>query len=189
LKHIVITSVTRDDLPDGGAGQFALTIRKLRKLLPDSSIEVLTPDFVGSNRGLEIVMEACPDIFNHNLETVPRLYPGVRPGADYQRSLRLLRRANEEFGVLTKSGLMVGLGETDEELVDVFTDLVENKVTMLTVGQYLSPSSGHLPIERYVPPDEFDLLGRRAREAGLDKVLAGPLVRSSYMAHDLYSSS
>ena len=188
LKHIVITSVTRDDLPDGGAGQFALTIRKLRELLPSSSIEVLTPDFVGSNRGLEIVMEAGPDVFNHNLETVPRLYPKVRPGADYQRSLQLLRRAREEYGVLTKSGLMVGLGETNEELLAVFADLVEHKVTMLTVGQYLSPSSGHLPVERYVPPDEFDLLGRQAREAGLGKVLAGPLVRSSYMAHELYSS-
>ena len=163
LKHVVITSVTRDDLPDGGAGQFALTIRKLRQLLSGSSIEVLTPDFHGSNKGLEVIMEAGPDIFNHNLETVPRLYPRVRPGADYHRSLRLLRRTGEEFGIMTKSGLMVGLGETGEELLDVFTDLVENKVMMLTIGQYLSPSSGHLSVERYVPPDEFVHLGRKAR--------------------------
>jgi lipoic acid synthetase len=187
LKHVVITSVTRDDLPDGGAGQFAETIRCIRELLPKSRIEVLTPDFRGAADGLRIVMEARPDIFNHNLETVPRLYPSVRPGADYERSLNLLNDARERFGAVTKSGLMVGLGETTDELEQVFADLAQIHVPMLTIGQYLAPSKEHLAVERYLPPEEFEHLRDLAVAAGIPKVFSAPLVRSSYLADELAS--
>ncbi|HUV30935.1 MAG TPA: lipoyl synthase [Acidobacteriota bacterium] len=182
LRHVVVTSVTRDDLPDGGAGQFAGCIEELRRRLPQCTVEVLTPDFKGVPRGLDIVMSARPDVFNHNVETVERLYPEVRPAADYRRSLQLLQRARREFGAVTKSGLMVGLGETRDELTSAFVDLAEHSVTILTIGQYLSPSSDHLPVVRYVPPEEFELLGRLARDAGIPNVQSGPLVRSSYRA-------
>ncbi|MBD3402801.1 lipoyl synthase [candidate division GN15 bacterium] len=185
LRHAVVTSVTRDDLPDGGARHFAETIEAIRKQRPDCTIEVLTPDFKDAPEALGIVMAAGPDIFNHNVETVPRLYREVRPGADYQRSLELLERAGREYSVRTKSGLMVGLGETMDELVAVFTDLAEHGVTLLTVGQYLSPSKEHLPVDRYVPPEEFDVLAERARSAGIPHVFAGPLVRSSYLADSM----
>jgi lipoic acid synthetase len=185
LKHVVVTSVTRDDLADGGAGQFAQTIREIRRRLPECTIEVLTPDFKGSLESLDMVMQAGPDIFNHNVETVPRLYPEVRPSADYQRSLDLLETAATEYKARTKSGLMVGLGETRDELISVFHDLAAHKVTMLTIGQYLAPSPDHHPVIRYVPPDEFDDLAGLAREAGIAKVFAGPLVRSSYLADSM----
>lgn len=182
LRHVVVTSVTRDDLPDGGAGHFAETIRQLRKYLPDCKVEVLTPDFRGVPDALDIVMDARPDIFNHNLETVPRLYSRVRPKADYARSLALLRRAKEEFDAVTKSGLMVGVGEARDELREVFDNLAENHVSILTIGQYLSPSKKHLPVQRYVSPDEFKEYAVEANRAGIKKVFSSPLVRSSYMA-------
>jgi lipoic acid synthetase len=187
LRYVVITSVTRDDLPDGGALQFAETIRAVKSVLPNSRVEVLTPDFNGAPDALATVMRAAPDVFNHNLETVPRLYRSVRPGADYHRSLALLEDAHRTFGVVTKSGLMVGLGETTEELDEVFADLARHHVSMLTVGQYLSPSKDHLPVSRYVPPEEFRQLAERARLAGLQKVFSAPLVRSSYLADQLAS--
>lgn len=187
LRHVVVTSVTRDDLPDGGANQFAEAIRAIRGHLPASTIEVLTPDFKDARGALDAVMEAGPDVFNHNLETVPRLYAPVRPGADYQRSLELLRDAHDRFSAITKSGLMVGLGETTEELEDVFIDLAKHHVSVLTIGQYLSPSKEHLPVARYVPPDEFDHLAELARAAGIRRVFSGPLVRSSYLADTLLS--
>ncbi len=184
LTYVVVTSVTRDDLPDGGAGQFAATIRAIREALPKSRVEVLTPDFKGVVRALDIVMAAKPDVFNHNLETVPRLYADVRPGADYRRSLKLLSDARLRFGAMTKSGVMVGLGETSEELQKVFDDLAANHVSLLTIGQYLSPSRDHLPVERYVPPEEFDALAEMAKSSGIKKVFSAPLVRSSYHADE-----
>ncbi len=185
LKHIVITSVTRDDLPDGGAEQFAKIIIEIRKRLPSSRIEVLTPDFRKCPEAINIIIEAAPDIFNHNIETVPRLYSEVRPGADYKHSLELLRLVKERSEIKTKSGLMVGLGETTTELKTVFKDLNNASVEFLTIGQYLSPSANHLPVKRYYPPEEFNDLSLLARNAGINKVFAGPLVRSSYMADSL----
>ena len=185
LRHIVITSVTRDDLPDGGAGIFAETIRKLRERVPDCGIEVLIPDFQGNWNNLAIVMAARPDILNHNLETVPRLYRRVRPKAIYEQSLELLRRGKELApDVVTKSGLMVGLGESREELEQVFVDLRAHDVDVLTVGQYLRPTMQHLPVERYVEPEEFAELKSLARNLGFGHVESGPLVRSSYHAHE-----
>jgi len=179
LGYVVLTSVTRDDLPDGGAGQFALTIEALRLRIPEAGVEVLTPDFQGSREALALVLEAKPDVFNHNLETVPRLYPEVRPEADYGRSLDLLRRAE---GVPRKSGLMLGLGETPEELERVFEDLLGAGVDWLTLGQYLRPTRHQLPVQRYLHPDEFEALGAKARDMGFRRVQAGPLVRSSFEA-------
>ena len=182
LKHVVVTSVTRDDLPDGGAGQFVRTIEKIREYLPSSTIEVLTPDFKSDPQVVDRIVEARPDVFNHNVETVARLYPTVRPQADYQGSLELLRYVAETSDIITKSGLMVGLGETPDELLQVFDDLVRARVQVLTIGQYLAPSANHLPVVRYVTPDEFDLFKEQAKQAGIKQVLSGPLVRSSYMA-------
>ncbi len=182
LKHVVVTSVTRDDLPDGGAGQFVRTIEKIREYLPSSTIEVLTPDFKNDPRVVDRIVEVRPDVFNHNVETVARLYPTVRPQADYQGSLELLRYVAETSDIITKSGLMVGLGETPDELRQVFDDLVRARVQVLTIGQYLAPSANHLPVVRYVTPDEFDLFKEQAKQAGIKQVLSGPLVRSSYMA-------
>ncbi len=182
LKHVVVTSVTRDDLPDGGADQFVRTIEKIREYLPSSTIEVLTPDFKNDPRVVDRIVEARPDVFNHNVETVARLYPTVRPQADYQGSLELLRYVAETSDIITKSGLMVGLGETPDELLQVFDDLVRARVQVLTIGQYLAPSANHLPVVRYVTPDEFDLFKEQAKQAGIKQVLSGPLVRSSYMA-------
>ncbi len=184
LQYVVVTSVTRDDLPDGGAGQFAATIQAIHEALPKSRVEVLTPDFKGVDDALDIVMTAKPDVFNHNLETVPRLYADVRPGADYRRSLKLLSNARVRFGAMTKSGVMVGLGETTEELQKVFDDLAANHVSLLTIGQYLSPSKNHLPVERYVPPEEFETLAEMAKSSGLKRVFSAPLVRSSYHADE-----
>lgn len=183
LRHAVITSVNRDDLPDGGAGIFRETIRAVRRRCPDTTVEVLIPDFQGDPAALAAVMEEEPEILNHNVETVPRLYKAVRPGARYQRSLDLLRRAKElRPGVLTKTGVMLGLGETAGELDALMEDLVRNAVDILTAGQYLQPTPAHLPVERFVPPDEFRAVAERGKAIGLRHVEAGPLVRSSYHA-------
>lgn len=185
LKYAVITSVTRDDVSDGGAAVFAETIRAIRRRVPSCKVEVLVPDFQGSDAALQAVIDAGPDVLNHNLETVPRLYAVARPGADYDRSLRLLRRAREMApGLLTKTGLMLGLGETLDEVRAVMADLVRIGCDLLTLGQYLQPSRAHLPVERWVPPEEFAALARQGMDMGLKHVEAGPLVRSSYHAHE-----
>jgi lipoic acid synthetase len=183
LRHAVITSVNRDELEDGGAGIFAGTIRQVRKRSPECSIEVLIPDFMGSEAALDKVMRARPDILNHNVETVPRLYPQVRPKARYPRSLEVLQRAKRlDATVFSKSGMMLGLGEEREEVLQVFRDLRAHDVEILTVGQYLRPSLNHLPIVRYVTPEEFADLKREALAMGFRHVESGPLVRSSYHA-------
>ena len=183
LRHAVVTSVARDDLPDGGASIFAATIRAIRRLSLDTSVEVLIPDFQGSREALAAVMAGGPDILNHNTETVPRLYRRVRPKAVYSRSLELLARAKEMDGdVITKSGLMVGLGEEYEELLAVMADLVAVGCDVLTIGQYLQPTPRHRPVARYYHPDEFAELARAGRRLGFRHVEAGPLVRSSYHA-------
>jgi lipoic acid synthetase len=183
LRHAVITSVNRDELEDGGAGIFAGTIRQVRKRSPECSIEVLIPDFMGSEEALAKVMRARPDILNHNIETVPRLYPQVRPKARYPRSLEVLQRAKRlDATVFSKSGIMLGLGEEREEVLQVFRDLRAHDVEILTVGQYLRPSLNHLPIVRYVTPEEFADLKREALAMGFRHVESGPLVRSSYHA-------
>jgi len=194
LAHVVVTSVTRDDLPDGGAGQFVAVIEAVRDRLPDATIEVLTPDFAGNDDALDAVLAAGPDVFNHNVETVPRLYGRARPQADYRRSLYVLARAAERvpdarLKMPTKSGLMVGLGETEEELHEVFADLRRAGVSILTLGQYLAPSAEHVPIARFVEPAEFDALRDVALQMGFTAVAAGPYVRSSYMADVLLANS
>jgi lipoic acid synthetase len=184
LKYVVVTSVDRDDLRDGGAGHFVACIRAIRAHNPGIRVEVLVPDFRGRmDRALEIFTQAPPDVFNHNLETVPRLYRKARPGADYQWSLDLIRRYRALFpDVPTKSGLMLGLGESDEEVRAVMRDLRAHGCERLTLGQYLQPSRHHLPVERFVPPEAFDALAREAEAMGFDHVASGPLVRSSYHA-------
>jgi lipoic acid synthetase len=187
LEYVVITSVTRDDLPDGGAAHFAATISKIRQTLPQVHIEVLIPDFQGDAAALRTVVKARPDVLNHNLETVPRLYPTVRPQADYQCSLQLLQRARKMAASLsTKSGLMLGLGETDRELEKVLADLLRVGCRMLTLGQYLQPSRQHLPVREFVTPERFEDWRRRAMAMGFDQVASAPLVRSSYHAKQLY---
>ena len=187
LAHVVITSVTRDDLPDGGADHFARTIRAVREV-SGAVVEVLVPDFLDKPRAMEIVMAAGPDVFNHNTETVPRLYRHVRGRKSrYSWTLQLLADAKRLMpGVKTKSGLMLGLGETRDELLEVFADLLANNVDFLTLGQYLQPTLDALPVERYVPPDEFDELGDQARAMGFANVASGPLVRSSYHAREMH---
>ncbi len=183
LTHAVVTSVNRDDQPDGGASIFAATIRSIRRLSPSTSVEVLIPDFMGNWEALATVMNERPEILNHNTETVPRLYRRVRPKALYERSLELLRRAKEmDPQGITKTGVMVGLGETKHELLLVMTDLVDAGCDVLTVGQYLRPSAGHAPVERYYRPEEFEELAEAGRGLGFRHVEAGPLVRSSYHA-------
>lgn len=187
LRHVVITSVDRDDLPDQGSGHFAATIEAVRKRLPDSVIEVLTPDFRGDAACADRVADAGPDIFNHNLETVPRLYKRVRPGAGYQRSLDLLARVKERHPEqFTKSGLMLGLGEGEEELGQVLADLRAHGVDILTLGQYLRPTLAQLPVERFIPPEEFDGWRDRALAMGFKAAACGPFVRSSYNAEAVY---
>jgi lipoic acid synthetase len=187
LAHVVITSVTRDDLPDGGADHFARTIRAVREV-SGAVVEVLVPDFIDKPGAMEIVMAAGPDVFNHNTETVPRLYRHVRGRKSrYSWTLQLLADAKRLMpGVKTKSGLMLGLGETRDELLEVFADLLANSVDFLTLGQYLQPTLDALPVERYVPPDEFDELGDQARAMGFANVASGPLVRSSYHAREMH---
>ena len=182
LAHVVVTSVTRDDLADGGSGQFAAAIEAIRQV-SEATIEVLTPDFGGRADALARVLDARPDVFNHNVETVPRLYSRVRPQASYERSLGVLRQAGERGGgILTKSGLMVGLGEGSEEVGEVLRDLRKVGCGLLTVGQYLRPSPDHLPVERFVTPEEFDAYKRDAESLGFLAVASGPFVRSSYEA-------
>jgi lipoic acid synthetase len=184
LRHAVVTSVTRDDLPDGGAAHFAATVRAIRAR-HDCTLEVLTPDFGGDEAAIAAVAESGPEIFNHNVETVPRLYPAVRPDAEYGRSLALLAFLARRYPDLaTKSGIMAGLGETREELRAVCADLHRAGVRILTIGQYLAPSPQHHPVAEFVPPEDFAALGRAARELGVPVVAAAPFVRSSYNAED-----
>jgi lipoic acid synthetase len=183
LRHVVVTCVTRDDLADGGAHQFAETIRELRVALPDAAVEVLTSDFRGNAEAVRIVVEAKPDYFNHNVETVPRLYDFVRPGSRFERSLGVLREAKRiDPSIVTKSGLMVGLGERKEEVVDVLRRLRENGVEIVTIGQYLQPKREKLDVVEYVHPDVFDEYRVAGERIGFRAVFAGPFVRSSYMA-------
>ena len=184
LRYVVITSVDRDDLLDGGAQHFVDCIKAVRQASPQTQIEVLVPDFRGRlDRALDILRAAPPDVMNHNLETVPRLYKQARPGSDYQHSLRLLSAFKEQVpNVPTKSGLMVGLGETDEEILAVMQDLRSHQVDMLTIGQYLAPSNAHLPVLRYVTPDQFACFESEAKAMGFDHAAVGPMVRSSYHA-------
>ena len=185
LKHAVITSVDRDDLRDGGAEIFARTIRAIRRRSPDTSVEVLTPDFQGDREAIRTVVEARPDIFNHNTETVPRLYARIRPKAVYANSLALLRYVKELAPqMVTKSGVMVGLGEETEELLQVFRNMREHSIDVLTIGQYLRPSAKHAEVVRYYPPEEFRELKRAAEAMGFAHVESGPLVRSSYHADE-----
>jgi len=190
LRYVVITSVDRDDLRDGGAGHFVECIRATRRLNPDIQIEILTPDFRGRmDVALEIMTQAAPDVFNHNLESVPSLYKKIRPGSDYEWSLDLLRKFKQMHPrVPTKSGLMLGLGEEIDEVKQVLRDMRAHSVNMLTLGQYLQPSLDHLAVERFVTPAEFDQLGAYAESIGFDQVASGPMVRSSYHA-DLQAES
>jgi lipoic acid synthetase len=190
LKHAVVTSVNRDDDNIGGAKVFAETIREIRELTPDCRIEVLIPDFQGLDGALKIVLDANPDVLNHNTETVPRLYRVVRSGARYERTLTLLANAKKfSPGMVTKSGVMVGLGESSEELVEVFRDLGNRGVDILTIGQYLRPSKDHLPIARFYAPEEFQYLKNEALRFGFRHVESGPMVRSSYHAHEQAEST
>jgi len=187
LRYAVVTSVTRDDLPDGGASIFAETIRRIREKRPETRVEVLIPDFCGDLQSLETVLEARPDILNHNVETVPRLYASVRPGALYRRSIDLLRNAHRLApSIPTKSGLMLGLGERSGEVEQVLKDLLQAGCRILTLGQYLQPSSQHLPVERFVPPEEFEEWRKKALEMGFREAASGPFVRSSYHAQELF---
>jgi len=190
LRYVVITSVTRDDLPDGGALHFAKTIRSIRVQMPNTRIEVLIPDFQGSEWALRVVMEAKPDVINHNVETVPRLYPEVRPEANYKRTLRLLRRSKEiDHRILTKSGLMLGLGENPKEVLNVLKELLEAGCQLLTIGQYLSPSSGHHQVIRFVPPEEFTKWEEIALREGFVGIASGPFVRSSFKAAEMFQKT
>ncbi|GCE27851.1 hypothetical protein KDA_33350 [Dictyobacter alpinus] len=185
LRHAVVTSVNRDELKDGGAGVFASTIRWIRRLNPECKVEVLTPDFKGSADALRVVMDAKPDIFNHNVETIPRLYKQVRPQAVYLRSLQVLKLAKEMYpGTRTKSGFMLGLGETWDEILEVMRDMREYDIDILTIGQYLRPSFQHLPIQRYASLEEFAALKAEGKKLGFRHVESGPFVRSSYHAHE-----
>ena len=185
LRHVVVTSVDRDDLEDGGAEHFARTIRAIRAVAPETSIEVLTPDFLRKEGALEIVVGARPDVFNHNLETVPALYLNIRPGARYFHSLRLLQCVKElDAGMFTKSGIMVGLGETRSDVMQVMDDMRTANIDFITIGQYLQPTRKHAPIDRFVTPDEFDGYAATARAKGFLMVSASPLTRSSHHADE-----
>jgi lipoic acid synthetase len=186
LRHVVLTSVTRDDLPDGGAAHFAATVRAVRAALPDAAVEVLVPDFGGSEAAVRAILDARPDVFNHNVETVPRLYPTIRPAADFARSVDLLALSKRIApDALTKSGLMVGLGETAQEVRAVMGRLRDASCDILTIGQYLRPSRRCVPVARYVPPEEFARWEEAGRALGFSAVFAGPLVRSSYSAAEV----
>jgi lipoic acid synthetase len=187
LKYVVVTSVTRDDLPDGGAFLFAETIHAIRRKMPQACVEVLIPDFQGSRQALCRVLEAQPDVLNHNIETVARLYPRVRPQASYDRSLLLIQRAHEYDAALpAKSGLMLGLGEEPAEVEKTLEDLAAAGCRILTLGQYLQPSKNHLPVERFIPPEEFEAWRKKALAIGFSEVASGPFVRSSYHAQELF---
>jgi lipoyl synthase len=188
LTYVVVTSVTRDDLSDGGAGHFAATIHSIRNVNPGIKIEVLIPDFQGSRAALERVLAAAPDVLNHNLETVKRLYPNVRPEAIYKRSLELMRHVRRNHpDVPVKSGLMLGLGETRKEIEEALQDLLDHGCSLLTLGQYLQPSKSHLPVVEYIAPEVFESLGQNAIDMGFRDVASGPFVRSSYHAKELFS--
>jgi len=187
LRYAVITSVTRDDLPDGGAAHFAETIRCVKEGNPGTRVEVLIPDFKGSESALNVVVEARPDVINHNIETVPSLYPHVRPQAKYERSLQLLKRVGiMDHRIMTKSGLMLGLGEEPAEVIEAMRDLIDAGCRILTLGQYLAPSSAHHRVVRYLPPREFAEWEKKAYQLGFTGVAAGPFVRSSYHAADTF---
>ena len=187
LRYVVITSVTRDDLPDGGAAYFSQTIKAIHECDSDIRVEVLIPDFKGSLSALHTVTDACPSVLNHNIETVPRLYPEVRPEADYQRSIRLLKQAKlANSKLLTKSGLMLGLGETRQEVIAVMDDLRRVDCDVITIGQYLQPSLKHHRLVRYIPPEEFEEYQNTGREMGFASVISGSLVRSSFHAAETY---
>ncbi|MBU1652136.1 lipoyl synthase [bacterium] len=188
LKYTVITSVTRDDLPDGGAGIFARTVQAIRSVAPECRIELLIPDFGGQKSSLQKVSDTNPDVLGHNLETVPELYRKVRPQAIYQRSLDVLRWTVEN-GIRSKTGLMLGLGESRAELIQVFREIIETGCKLMTLGQYLQPTKRHHAVVRYVPPGEFDELAEIGRRMGFDHIEAGPLVRSSYRAHQQVDAS
>jgi lipoic acid synthetase len=190
LRYVVITSVTRDDLPDGGAAHFARTVNLINARKPETMVEVLIPDFLGSREALGAVVAASPSVINHNVETVPRLYPRVRSKADYRRSVRLLAMVKELApGIVTKSGLMLGLGETKGEVVELMKDLREARCDLLTLGQYLPPSPEHYPLSRYVPPEEFTEFAMIGRSLGFAEVASAPLVRSSFRAGELYAEA
>ena len=187
LKYAVITSVTRDDLPDGGAKHFARTILEIRRIMPNTGIEVLTPDFLGDKKSLDIVMEARPNVFNHNVETIPRLYPLARPQANFRRSLDVLRYVSQNSDAIVKSGFMVGLGESKQEIFHLLEILRENNVDVVTIGQYLQPTPSHLPIDRFVHPDEFEEYSDYGEnKLGFKKVFSAPLVRSSFIAQEIW---
>lgn len=190
LKHVVLTSVTRDDLPDGGAAHFARTINAIRQTNPQTTVEVLIPDFRGSPDALKTVIDICPEVINHNVETVPRLYTKVRPEADYHRSLNLLRMVKSvEEKILTKSGIMVGLGEEHNEVVRVMEDLRDARCDLLTIGQYLTPSLKHHPVISYVTPEEFEEYKSLGEKMGFSSVASGPFVRSSFRAAEMVAVS
>jgi len=190
LRYVVITSVTRDDLPDGGSSHFAQTTNAIHKYDPNIMVEVLIPDFKGSRSALQTVIDAFPAVLNHNVETVPRLYPEVRPQAKYQRSLKLLKQAKLfDSRLLTKSGLMLGLGESRHEVIEVMADLRQASCDVLTIGQYLQPSLKHHNLVRYIPPEEFEEYQNMGREMGFVSVISGPLVRSSFHAAEMYLSA
>ncbi|MUM76227.1 lipoyl synthase [Pseudodesulfovibrio sp. F-1] len=189
LTHVVITSVTRDDLPDGGATHFAATIRAVRSTLPGCTVEVLIPDFQGDEAALDTIFAARPDVLNHNLETVPALYPAIRPQADYRQSLRLLERSKGMApDIPTKSGIMVGLGETDAQILPVLDDLAAAGCDIVTIGQYMRPTRQHPPVDRYVEPAVFDSYADQGRQRGIRHVFSAPLVRSSYNAAQFVGS-
>jgi len=183
LRYVVITSVTRDDLPDGGAAQFAQVIQEIRNTAPGTAIEVLIPDFMGNPNALAQVIAAMPDVISHNMETVAALYPQIRPGADYARSLTILRQIKAQSPAIhSKSGIMLGFGETEEQVLQLFDDLRAMGCEFLTIGQYLAPSKAHYPVQAYVPPGQFEAYGAAARKKGFAFVASAPLVRSSYHA-------
>ena len=189
LSYVVITSVTRDDLPDGGALHFANVIKEVRELSPDAKIEVLTPDFQGRKESIDIVINAAPDVFNHNIETVPSLYKKARPQASYQRSLDFLNYIKQNSNILTKTGLMVGLGETKEELIQTFEDLAKIKCDIVTIGQYIAPTKEHLEVARFYEPYEYDELAKIAQQIGIKHTFFSPLTRSSYKAYEVFNEN
>lgn len=188
LRYVVITSVTRDDVQDGGAKHFANTVHEIRRVMPTSLIELLIPDFKGSDEAVRIIVASNPNVINHNVETVPRLYSRVRPGANYDQSLKVLRKLSDlNPKIVTKSGIMLGLGENRKEIEQVMMDLLTAKCRMITIGQYLQPSIEQLPVERYVQPEEFEYWKYIALKRGFDQVASGPFVRSSYLAEELFT--
>ncbi|MBI4775858.1 MAG: lipoyl synthase [Deltaproteobacteria bacterium] len=189
LAYVVITSVTRDDLPDGGAGHFAATVGAIRGQCPGVSIEVLIPDLQGDRTALETVLDAQPQVLNHNVETVPRIYPTARPQAVYGRSVELLRRVGETSDAVVKSGFMVGLGETESEVTSLLLDLREAGCDIVTIGQYLSPSASHIPVVEYIPPEQFERYAEVARDIGIPTAASGPFVRSSYRSRNLLENT